>query len=55
MKIDQNKKQQKTSANSSDDGNFHVAAREAEYDNAVSKGAFDILTKRIKKIDNSLD
>ena len=55
MKIDQNKKQQKTSANSSDDGNFHVAAREAEYESAVSKGAFDILTKRIKKIDNSLD
>ena len=51
----QNKKLQKTSKNSSDDGSFHVAAREAEYDNAVSKGAFDILTKRIKKIDNALD
>ena len=55
VSIDQNKKQQKTSKNSSDDGNFHVAAREAEYDSAVSKGAFDILTKRIKKIDNALD
>ena len=51
----QNKKQQKTSKNSSDDGSFHVAAREEAYDNAVSKGAFDILTKRIKKIDNALD
>ena len=32
-----------------------MAAREAEYESAPSQGAFDILTKRIKKIDNSLD
>ena len=30
-------------------------AREAEYGKAVYQGHFDILTKRIKKIDNSLD
>lgn len=36
-------------------GNFHVKAQAEQYENAASKGAFDILTKRIKKIDNSLD
>ena len=36
-------------------GNFHVAAKADNYESAASKGAFDILTKRIRKIDSSLD
>lgn len=36
-------------------GNFHVAAKAEQYEAAASQGAFDVLTKRIKKIDNSLD
>ena len=36
-------------------GNFHVKAAQEQYESAASQGAFDVLTKRIKKIDGSLD
>ena len=36
-------------------GNFHVRAKEEEYENAVTQGSFSVLTKRISKINKSLD
>ena len=36
-------------------GNFHVKAQQEQYESAATQGAFDVLTKRIKKIDTALD
>ena len=37
-------------------GNFHIRAKQAEeYDSAVTEGHFNVLHKRIVKIDTSLD
>lgn len=36
-------------------GNFHVKVKQEQYESAVTVGGFDVLTKRIKKINTSLD
>ena len=36
-------------------GNFHVKAKEDQYEAAVTEGTFDVLNKRVEKINTSLD
>ena len=36
-------------------GNFHVKVKQEQYEQAVTMGAFDVLTKRINKISSALD
>ena len=39
----------------SESGNFHAKAHQDNYDKAVSKGAFNVLYKRLDKIEESLE
>jgi len=36
-------------------GNFHVKVKQEEFENAVTQGSFEVLTKRVMKINTSLD
>lgn len=38
-----------------DVGNFHVKVKQEQYDNAVEQSSFEVLIKRIIKINTSLD
>ena len=36
-------------------GNFHVKVKQEQYENAVESSSFEVLIKRIMKINTSLD